>query len=279
MADRDPSLQAECDGALADQAELPGAERAAVVQVDVDHRAVGAGQPEHDVQVPHGVAVDPGRVDPADHLDAVGECLLEQLGGAGLAQDAVLRERHLLDVDPSAHPLDRLADRGHTGEAELGRDVGVAAHLRGTGGQHRLQQHGDAIHVRYAEAGRAAGVRRRSAPPARHRPGAAPTARRTASCPGGSARRPARAAPAGRPGRSWRCIVSVSPPAARAGPIAAIMPSLTSRSAGSSYPWIRPPNRSRSGTENLRKSSFVEDKSWPQQFIAWRQRHPDKENR
>ena len=68
--------------------------------MDVDPGAVPVGQPEHRVQVPDRVPVGSGRVDAADDLDAVPEGLLEQVRRAGAGQDAVLRERNLLDGDP-----------------------------------------------------------------------------------------------------------------------------------------------------------------------------------
>ena len=46
-----------------------------------------------------------GRVDPADHLDAVPESLVEQFGGARIGEHAVLREGHLLDGDLAAEAL------------------------------------------------------------------------------------------------------------------------------------------------------------------------------
>ena len=68
--------------------------------MDVDGRAVPLGQAEDHVQMAHRVAVATGRVDPADHLDPTGEGLVEELLGAGVRQDAVLGERHLLDGRP-----------------------------------------------------------------------------------------------------------------------------------------------------------------------------------
>ena len=118
---------------LGDQLELPDAERAAVVQVDVDAGAVALGEAEDDVEVPHRVAVHAGRVDPADRLDARLQRLLEQFRGAGVGQHPVLRERHLLHRDPAVEPLDGRAHRLDAAQPDLGVDVGVAAHVRGPG--------------------------------------------------------------------------------------------------------------------------------------------------
>ena len=79
------------------------------------------------------------------------ERLLEELGGAGVDQEPVLRERDLLDADAPVEPLHGGADRLDAPQPGRGIDVGVAAHVGRAGGHHRLEQRRDAIDVRDAE--------------------------------------------------------------------------------------------------------------------------------
>jgi hypothetical protein len=81
--------------------------------VDVDPGAVPLRKREHDVQMPYRIAIGPGGVDPADHLDTVAESLVEQFGGVRIGEHAVLREGHLLDGDPAAEALPGRPHRLH----------------------------------------------------------------------------------------------------------------------------------------------------------------------
>ena len=121
------------------------------MQVDVDARAVPLGQAEDDVEVAHRVAVHAGRVDPADHRDPACQGLVEELLGAGVGQDAVLWERHLLDAHPVREPGCRLVDRLDPTQPDDRVDVGVGADQRGAEGAHPLQQGGDPVDVRHTE--------------------------------------------------------------------------------------------------------------------------------
>src|SRR5207249_5042597 len=103
--DRDAAAESGRPGPFDDQLELPGAERSAVMQMDVDPGAMPFRKREHDVQMPYGIAIGAGRVDPADHLHAAPESLVEQVGGTRIGEHAVLREGHLLDGYPAAKVL------------------------------------------------------------------------------------------------------------------------------------------------------------------------------
>ena len=151
MADRHPALQPKGDGSLADQVELPEAEAAAVVQVQVEPGAVPLDQAEHGVEVAHRVAVHAGRVDPADHCRARVEGGVEEVGGAGRGDDAVLGEGDLLD----GHQVGQLRRHGRdhldAAQPDLWVDVGVGAHVRRARGHHRPQQLADALLARDTE--------------------------------------------------------------------------------------------------------------------------------
>ena len=86
------------------------------MQVDVDPGAVPLRKREHDVQVPHRIAVGSGRVDPADHRHAVPESLLQQFGGARIGEHPALQERDLLDSDPAAQAFLGRPHRLHPGQ-------------------------------------------------------------------------------------------------------------------------------------------------------------------
>jgi hypothetical protein len=77
VADRDAAAEPGIARTVDDQLELPQAQRAAVVEMQVDASPVARSQIEDDVDVPHGVAVHPGGIDTADHLHAAPESLLE----------------------------------------------------------------------------------------------------------------------------------------------------------------------------------------------------------
>jgi hypothetical protein len=109
------------------------------MQVDVDPGAVPLRKREHDVQMPYRIAIGPGRVDPADHLDTVAESLVEQFGGARIGEHAVLREGHLLDGDPAAEALPGHPHRLHPGQPVVGDHVRVRADVGGARCHHPLQ--------------------------------------------------------------------------------------------------------------------------------------------
>jgi hypothetical protein len=151
VADRDASGEAAVARAVDDQLELPQPQRAAVVQVQVDAGVVACGELEDHVQVPDRVAVHAGGIDAADRLDPARERLFEQLGRAGVGQEPMLRERDLLDADETVELPRRRAHRLDAAQADLGVDVGVAAHVRRPGGDQRPQKRDDALDARYAQ--------------------------------------------------------------------------------------------------------------------------------
>jgi hypothetical protein len=140
VAERDLALQSEGDGPVGHQAELPGAERAVVVQVDVDAGAVPGGQVEQRVELAHRVAVHAGGVDPAERGGATAERLVQQLQRARPAEDAVLGEGDLLDIDETLDGLGRLAHGVEPVQADPGVHVGVGADPCGAEGSHVPQQ-------------------------------------------------------------------------------------------------------------------------------------------
>jgi hypothetical protein len=119
--------------------------------MDVDARPVSRGEIEDDVQMPDRVAVHAGGIDAADRLDSLPERLLEQLGGARVAQQPVLRERDLLHRDAPVEPLHRGAHRLDAAQPDLRIDVRVAPHVRRPRHHHPLQQRHNAIDARNAQ--------------------------------------------------------------------------------------------------------------------------------
>ena len=73
MADRDAPLQPGGDRALGDVAKFRSAGLAAVMQMNVDSLAEPLGEAEHDVELTLDVAVEAGRVQPADQIGAGAE--------------------------------------------------------------------------------------------------------------------------------------------------------------------------------------------------------------
>lgn len=92
--------QGQGAGAVDDAAQRLESVLAAVVEVDVQADAVPVGDAEDQVELVVGGVVEADRVDATDHVDQPRTGgLLQQLRGAGLADDAVLRERHDLHVE------------------------------------------------------------------------------------------------------------------------------------------------------------------------------------
>ena len=76
VADRDRLRELGCSPT--DLLDLSSARLAAIVQVDVDADVMGVGEPEHDVEVPIGVAVEAFGVEPADEVGTCRQGLGEQ---------------------------------------------------------------------------------------------------------------------------------------------------------------------------------------------------------
>src|SRR5262245_42649794 len=123
MTDGDPPLQPRHAGPLADQLQLPYAERPAVMKMNIDQGAMSLGQAENAVEMAYRIAVHSRRVDPSDGIDAFVEGPAHQLGRSRLAQDPVLRERDQLYVDPAVQAPDPLAHGLDAAQTELGSDV------------------------------------------------------------------------------------------------------------------------------------------------------------
>ncbi len=151
VAHRDPATQPGEPSPFRDELQLPDAERAAVVQMDVDAGAVALGEAEHHVEVPYGVAVDASRIEPADHLDPVLQGRFEQFRRPGVRDQPALREGHLLHGDPPTETLGGRSHGLHAPQPDLGIDVGVGANVGGASGHHAFEQGRDAVDIGEAE--------------------------------------------------------------------------------------------------------------------------------
>ena len=140
MADRHAAGQAERRGAVGDHLDRQRTHLAAVVQVDVDAAAVARRDREDAVELRLRVAVDADRVEPADRFGAFAHGELEQLERAGADRHAALREGDQLDRDRVAVALAHRLQAVQVGEAQLGADVDVAAHVRGAAGEQAAHQ-------------------------------------------------------------------------------------------------------------------------------------------
>ena len=127
VADRDVALHPARLHPFADQVELERPELAPVVQMDVDAPLVPLGQPEHLVEVAHGIPVDPGRVDAADEVGTIGESCVEQVESPRVTQDSRLGEGDDLDVGTALVGLAGRHDPVQALKLAVGVDLHVAA--------------------------------------------------------------------------------------------------------------------------------------------------------
>ena len=156
---------------------------------------------EDRVEMAAEIAVDADRIEAAHQVGALHDRLVEQLGGAGRAGDAALREGDDLDRDQVAEALAHLQDGVQVLEAELGcrcrRGCACAAcRWPRPASRDWRRSRSRRRRARRAPCARPRCDRRRCCRP----PGWAPTAGRAASCRDGYGRRPAAAA-AARPAR------------------------------------------------------------------------------
>ena len=103
---------------------------ARVVDQHRDPAAVLRGERAHPAYVLAGLGV--GVLDPRDAADDVGaevDRLADQVLRAGVAEQAVLREGHDLQVDHAAELLAQREQRDHALEPRLGVDVGEREHV------------------------------------------------------------------------------------------------------------------------------------------------------
>ena len=171
MADGHAALHAERRGSRADLLDGEDAERAEIMQVDIDIDAMLFGDAEDDAQMRLRIAVETGRVEAADRIRPEADGGIQQFRRAGAFQDAVLREGDKLDIDAVAIILadfqngfqrtqpDRTVDhhmaahlQGAVGDAEIELVAGALIHRRGGG--HVLGLKGHALmHVETVGAG------------------------------------------------------------------------------------------------------------------------------
>ncbi len=204
VAHRDPAGKAERRGALGDHLQFARAYRAAVVQVNVDADAAPFGDAEDDVEMRFGVAVDALRIEAADEIGAFARRRVEEIGDAGLAQDARLRKGDDLHVDEMRVSLLELQQRFEPGEPGLGVDVDMAAQRRRPIAPTDARSAGRrAPRPRAERCGAAAAPPRCGRRSCRREYGAG-RAGRSASCRDGHGLRQDRAEPACRPRRSVR---------------------------------------------------------------------------
>ena len=111
MADRDLAVQARAPRCAAAIAVICGdAAFAAVMQMDVDADAAPFGDAEDRIEMAIEIAVDADGIEAAHKVGALGDRGIQQIGGAGRASDAALREGHDLDGDEVAEALAHLQD-------------------------------------------------------------------------------------------------------------------------------------------------------------------------
>ena len=110
-----------------DLAQFVAAERAGIVQMDVEADAMPLGDAEDRVEMALDVVVDAGGIEPADEVGALAHRRVEQVGDAGDRHDAALREGDDLDIDEIPRRLAHPQQRVQPAKADLGVDVDVAA--------------------------------------------------------------------------------------------------------------------------------------------------------
>ena len=110
------------------------------------------GEAEHDVELALDVAVEAGRVQPADQVGAGVERRGDEIGRALLGRHAALREGDELNVDPVAIGLAHPQHGLEIGEADVVVDVDVAAHARRAIGDQRADECGGACFDRQRDA-------------------------------------------------------------------------------------------------------------------------------
>ena len=125
---------------------------ASVVQMNVDSLAEPLGEAEHDVELTLDVAVEAGRVQPADQIGAGVERRGDEIGRALLGRHAALREGDELNVDPVAVGLAHPQHGLEIVKADVVVDVDVAAHARRAIGDQRANECGGACFDRQRDA-------------------------------------------------------------------------------------------------------------------------------
>jgi len=113
--------------AFRDLPELEDAKLAAIVQMNVDAREIAHRQIEHQVKLALHIAVEGGRVKPADGLDAELQGLFQQCRRAWRRAHADLRKSHKLDRNTLAHLLAQRQNHFQIGKVDFRIDIDVAA--------------------------------------------------------------------------------------------------------------------------------------------------------
>ncbi len=130
MADRDLALHAGRDGSVGDLAKLRGACLAPIVQVNVDCLAESLGESEDDIELAANVAVESCGVQSANKVSARLKGSRKQVRRAAFGDNAALRKRDELNVDPVAVGLADLQDGFEIGETDVIVDVDMASRTR-----------------------------------------------------------------------------------------------------------------------------------------------------
>jgi hypothetical protein len=131
MADGDPPLHSSRDRPFRDLLKLQGAYLSNVVEMDVDSLSKSLGETEDDVELASDIAVKAGGVQAADKVGTGPQRLLEQLRRAAFGDNAALRERDKLDIDPVAIGVAHSQHGLEVGESNVVVDVDMTARARG----------------------------------------------------------------------------------------------------------------------------------------------------
>ena len=139
MAHCDMALHAERACARRDLLDLEGAQRAHVMQMDVDIDAMLPGDAEHDVEMLFDVPVETRGIETADEVGAEPDGLVQQLRRARARQDATLGKGDELDVDQAFVFLAHAQDRLERFQPDRAVHHDMAAHLRAAVGDAEIE--------------------------------------------------------------------------------------------------------------------------------------------
>ena len=139
MADHHLALHSERHRARADLLHREGAERAEIVEVDIDADAAPFRHAEDDVEMAVEITIEARRIEAADEIGAEADRRIQKLRRAGARKDTALREGDELDVDDVAIVLAHLQDRLQRLQPDRAVHHDVAAHLERAVGDAQLE--------------------------------------------------------------------------------------------------------------------------------------------
>ncbi len=109
--------------------------------MDVDRFTLSLRQSEHDAQMSVDIAIETGRIEPTHHIGAQFQRLFHHLRGAWRGENAVLRKRHELNLDPIPVPFSHPEHRFERPQPRDGIHLDVASQRRGAARDHVIEQH------------------------------------------------------------------------------------------------------------------------------------------